>query len=243
MIAFVLLANALTTQARMIATMRVLVLCSFVLAMHGALQVEKRHRLDRHAAGAGRTHPVHRIFSDPNDLGLYFVSVLPMAFYLSKRGGLLGLAKLFWLAGAALLLYGVYLTNSRGALLAVALMAGVWLWLRRGLVIAALFGGIGLAAMMALPSRLQELDASEESAAGRVDAWYEGLQMFQEQPVFGVGAGNFTEPSLSDRAQFIRAGARRDRFRRYTIWFAFVGYGFWMMFRCSAIGPNCTATI
>ena len=236
--AFVLLANALTTQARMIATMRVLVLCSFVLATHGAYQVENGIGwTGMPLVQDGRIQYIG-IFSDPNDLGLYFVSVLPMAFYLSKRGGLFGLAKLFWLAGAALLLYGVYLTNSRGALLAVALMVGVWLWLRRGLVIAALVGGVGLAAMMALPSRLQELDASEESAAGRVDAWYEGLQMFQEHPVFGVGAGNFTEHHyLTAHNSFVLALAETG-FVGYTIWFAFVGYGFWMMFRLQRYRPE-----
>lgn len=231
-IAFVLLANAVTTQARMIATMQVLVLCSLVLALHGAFQVEK---------GIGWTGmPLVQddgriqyigIFSDPNDLGLLFVSVLPMALYLCKRGGSFGLARLFWLAGAGLLLYGVYLTNSRGAMLAVALMLGAWLWLRRGLLVAGLVGSMALAGMMTLPSRLQELDASEESAAGRVDAWYEGLQMFREHPLFGVGAGNFTDHNyLTAHNSFVLALAETG-FVGYTVWLAFIGYGFWMMFR------------
>jgi len=169
------------------------------------------------------------VFSDPNDLGLLFVSVLPMAFFLSTRGGMLGLARLFWLAAAALLLYGIYLTNSRGALLAVAFLVGFWLWLRRGMVTALVVGGAGLTAMTLLPSRLQELDASESSAAGRIDAWYEGLQMFISQPLFGVGAGNFTEHNyLTAHNSFVLALAETG-FVGFTFWLAFVAYGFRMM--------------
>jgi hypothetical protein len=35
------------------------------------------------------------IFNDPNDLALLFVMVLPMALYLSSRGGWFGLKRLF----------------------------------------------------------------------------------------------------------------------------------------------------
>ena len=227
---FVLLSHAATTQRRVEAAMVTIVLCACLLAVHGVEQVE---------TGIGWTGmPLVQddgriqyvgVFSDPNDLGLLFVSVLPMAFFLSTRGGMLGLARLFWLAAAALLLYGIYLTNSRGALLAVAFLVGFWLWLRRGMVTALVVGGAGLTAMTLLPSRLQELDASESSAAGRIDAWYEGLQMFISQPLFGVGAGNFTEHNyLTAHNSFVLALAETG-FIGFTFWLAFVAYGFRMM--------------
>jgi O-antigen ligase len=170
------------------------------------------------------------IFSDPNDLGLLFVATLPMAMYLSGRGGMLGLARLFWLAIAGLLVYGIYLTNSRGAMLAVGAIIGVWLWLRRGLVIAAVVCGAGLAGMMMLPTRLQELDAGEESAAGRIDAWYVGIHLFTSQPLFGVGAGQFTEHNyLTAHNSFVLALAETG-FIGFTIWLGFVVYCFRMMF-------------
>ncbi len=170
------------------------------------------------------------IFSDPNDLGLLFVAAVPMAVYLSSRGGFMGLARIVWLSLAGLLVYGVYLTNSRGAMLAVAAIVGVWLWLRRGLVTAALIGGIGLGAVMMLPTRLQELDAGEESAAGRVDAWYVGIHLFASQPLLGVGAGQFTEHNyLTAHNSFVLALAETG-FIGFTIWLGFVMYCFRMMF-------------
>jgi O-antigen ligase len=236
--AFVILANATTTQKRVVVAMAVFVLSATVLALHG---------VEQKANGIGWTGmPLVQdgriqyvgIFSDPNDLGLLFVMTLPMAIYLSSRGGLLGLARLFWLALAALLLYAIYLTDSRGAMLAVAAVLGVWLWLRRGLVIAAIVGGAGLGLMMMLPSRLQELDAGEESAAGRIDAWYEGIQMFMSQPVFGVGAGNFTEHNyLTAHNSFVLALAETG-FVGFAIWLAFVMYGFRMMFAIVRYHPT-----
>ncbi|MEO7433116.1 MAG: O-antigen ligase family protein [Dokdonella sp.] len=237
-IAFVLLANALTTPRRMIVTMQVFVLCSCVLALHGVLQVQNGIGWTGMplVQDDGRIQYVG-IFSDPNDLGLLFVAVLPMAFHLARRGGMLGLVRLTWLAAAALLLYGVYLTNSRGALLAVASMIGVWLWLRRGVITAMVVGGGGLALMQMLPSRLQDLDAAEESAAGRIDAWYEGLQMFQSQPLFGVGAHNFTEHNyLTAHNSFVLVLAETG-IVGYTVWLAFVGYGFRMMLALCRYAP------
>jgi O-antigen ligase len=228
--AFVLLSNASWTQRRVLIVMAVMTLCACVLAAHSVQQA---------TTGMGWTETPPQedgriqyigIFSDPNDIGLLFVSVLPMAFYLSSRGGLLGLLRLFWLAAAALLLYGVYLTSSRGALLAVVFMAGVFVWLRRGMVTAALIGVGALGGISLLPSRLQEIDASESSAAGRVDAWYEGLQMFQSQPIFGVGAGNFADYNeLTAHNSFVLVLAETG-IVGFTVWMAFVGYCFWMMY-------------
>jgi putative inorganic carbon (HCO3(-)) transporter len=125
-------------------------------------------------------------------------------------------------------------------MLAVAFMGGVWLWLRRGLIVALVLGGSGLAVLQMLPSRLQELDAGEESAAGRVEAWYEGLQMFQGQPLFGVGAGNFTEHNyLTAHNSFVLVLAETG-FIGYIIWLAFVGYCFRMMYLLCRYAPALT---
>ena len=226
--AFVLLANAITSTRRVIVVMATFVVCSSVLAIHG---IEQAH------TGIGWTGvPLIQdgriqyvgIFNDPNDLGLLFVLTLPMAVYLSSRGGWFGLNRLFWLALGALLLCGIYLTASRGAMLAVALIVGVYLWRSRGMVIAFLVGSAGLAGMMMISARLQDLSPDEASANGRVDAWYEGFQMFITHPLFGVGAGNFTEyNSLTAHNSLVLVLAETG-FIGFTLWLGFIGYCFWM---------------
>jgi putative inorganic carbon (HCO3(-)) transporter len=227
-VAFVLLANATTTTRRVNIVMSTFVLCAVVLAVHGIEQAQT-------GVGwtgvpliqDGRIHYVG-IFNDPNDLGLLFVLTLPMAVYLSSGGGWFGIKRMFWLASAALLLYGIYLTDSRGAMLAVALILGVYLWRRRGLVTAALLGSAVLVGMLLLPSRLQDLSPGEESASGRVDAWYEGFQMFISHPLFGVGAGNFTDYNfLTAHNSFVLVLAETGFFG-FILWLGFVGYCFGM---------------
>jgi len=226
-IAFFVFAAACNTQQRVKIAMAVFVLCSVVLAVHGIGQARD---------GVGWTGvPISEdgriqyvgIFNDPNDLGLLFATTIPMAAFLSTLGGLM--MRLFWLTCAGLLCYGTYLTNSRGALLAVLIVAGVYVWYRRGFITAGTLGVVGLACMKLLSSRMQELDAEEESASGRVNAWYEGLHMFLSHPVFGVGAGNFTEYNdLTAHNSFVLVLAETG-FIGYMLWLAFVGYGFWMM--------------
>ena len=229
--AFVLVAHAITSHRRARIVMATLVLCTLVPAIHG---------IDQKAKGIGWTGvgliqedgriQYLGIFNDPNDLGMLFVIALPMALLLSRGGGLMGLRRLFWLAAAGTILYAIYLTNSRGALLATAALVVIQLWRRRGFVVASLVGVFGLAGLMMLPSRLSQLDVEEASAYGRVDAWYEGLQMFAANPVFGIGANQFSDfHHLTAHNSFVLVLAETG-ITGFTIWVAFLAYCFRMIF-------------
>ena len=226
--AYFVLASACHTQRRACVTMGVFVACAAILALHGVEQAHTGTGWTGIPLSEGGRIQYVGIFNDPNDLGLLFAATLPMAVFLGRRGA--GAMRSVWLAAAVLLLYGTYLTNSRGAMLAVLMVAGCYLWYRKGVAVAGVLGVAGLAVMKLLSSRMSELDAGEESAAGRVDAWYEGLQMFREHPLFGVGAGNFTEHNyLTAHNSFVLALAETG-FVGYTLWLAFVGYCFIMMY-------------
>lgn len=230
-VSFILLANAIDTQRKTHGVMALFVLCALVLAAHGAGQA---------ANGIGWTGaPLVNdgriqylgIFSDPNDLGMLFVMCVPMAFHLSARGGLMGLRRLFWLGACMFLLYGIYLTHSRGALLAVMVMLAVYIWFRRGRVLAIGLGLVSVLGLQFMPSRMGDIEVGEESAMGRVEAWYEGLQMLASNPVFGVGTGNFVEHHyLTAHNSFVLVMAENGLVG-FAIWLAFVGYCFLMMYR------------
>lgn len=228
LIVTVLFAQACHSPRNCIRVMVVVCLCAVVMTIHGIEQVE----LGQGWTGMptvqdGRIQYVG-IFSDPNDLAMVFVMAIPMALLMSGRGGFLGLRRLFWWGVAVLLLYGVYLTDSRGAFLAVMAMAAVWLWLRRGLVVAGTMAAAGMAVLMMLPTRMQELDAGESSAYGRIETWYDGIQMFVANPVFGVGVGNFTDHTwLTAHNSFVLVLAETG-IVGYTVWLALVGYCFLM---------------
>ncbi|MEO6925810.1 MAG: O-antigen ligase family protein [Rhodanobacter sp.] len=226
-IAFFVLAASCNSQRRVVIAMTVFVMCAVVLALHSVEQASTGIGWTGMTIGESDRVRYVGIFNDPNDLGLLFAATFPFAFYLSARAGFL--LRIVWLAAAALLLYGIYLTNSRGALLATLVVAGVYVWRRRGPVTAAVLGVAGLAVMRLLSSRMDELSVDESSALGRVDAWYAGLHMFFSDPFFGVGAGNFTEYNdLTAHNSWILVLAETG-FLGYVLWLAFVGYTFWMM--------------
>jgi putative inorganic carbon (HCO3(-)) transporter len=229
-LAFVVLANAADSPRRVRIIMGMFTVCATVLALHGIEQSQ----LGVGWTGIGMSQETRiqyvGIFNDPNDLGLLFVMCLPMAVYLAMRGGLFGFAKLFWLAASGILLYGIYLTDSRGTLLATLVVLGIYVWWRRGVITAGVLGAIALVGLMALPSsRMQELDVSEASAAGRVDSWYEGMQMFRQNPVLGVGADMYTDINpLTAHNSFVLVLAETGIIG-FALWIAFIGYCFRMM--------------
>jgi O-antigen ligase len=137
---------------------------------------------------------------DPNVWGRNLVLLLPLTLLLSRSGGRRGL---LGAGGAAALACGVYLSGSRGALLAAAVALVVWIPLgtarpRRAMLLLALCALAALA-VPGVGSRLLTLadapDAvgggGDPSLAGRVTVLEHAVAMAVDHPVLGVGAGNF----------------------------------------------------
>lgn len=128
-------------------------------------------------------------FADPNDLGMLFVLVIPMLLHrVVESKGIVSMLLLL------LLLKAVLLTNSRGTMLAVLVSVMAYFLMRtknsKGVIVGAI-----IAVVLAIlgPSRMSDMSAGEESAHGRLEAWYEGFLMLQSHPAFGVGMGGFTD--------------------------------------------------
>lgn len=225
-VAFLLFSQAAMLLRNLRWLMVTFVLCAVVLSLHGIQQTQTGMGWTGVELSQGTRIQYVGIFNDPNDLGMLFVMCLPMAMLLARRGGL---RRLFWWSGAGVLLYGIYLTDSRGTLLALALLVGFFVWRHWGLIAAGLFGSVGLVGLFMLPSRLSQLDVEEASAAGRVDAWYEGMQMFISSPIFGIGAGSFDEHhQMVAHNSYVHVLAETG-YVGFTLWLAFIGYGFAMM--------------
>ncbi|HEY1589813.1 MAG TPA: O-antigen polymerase, partial [Rhodanobacter sp.] len=98
-VAFFVLAACCTSQHRVVVAMAVFVLCAVVLALHGVEQADTGVGWTGIPIGEDGRIQYVGIFNDPNDLGLLFAATLPMAVFLSRRGGFFG--RVFWLAAAA----------------------------------------------------------------------------------------------------------------------------------------------
>jgi O-antigen ligase len=129
------------------------------------------------------------IFGDPNDLGQLFVIGIGFAFCLLAADQSLPMILLL-LGSVGWLCYGAILTNSRGALLATLTLFALEGSRRYGRIAVAIAAVLAVPALLAV-TRLSQLSAGEESATGRLDAWYQGIQLLREHPLFGVGFGFF----------------------------------------------------
>jgi len=199
------------------------VLCGCTIVLHGHLQLA-------HGIGPltgvlpreGRTYYVG-IFNDPNDLGQLLVVAIGFCLYLVESGTA-RIGRLLLVLALAWLCYGVYLTDSRGAMLAIVGVLAIVAARRYGRVVMLITAALAVPALFAA-TRLSKLSASEESASMRVDAWYEGLQMLRSHPLRGVGYGNFADQNAGLTAHNILILPMAELgLVGYAIWFAFVLY-------------------
>ncbi len=189
---FIMLSMTANSLSRVRLVLDVIAFCAFVIALHS---------IEQWATGYGwtglqiRPHDgrVHYlgIFNDPNDLGSLLVTVVPvMIQWLGREKA--GAVRVVYFVMMLAVLFAIYLTDSRGALLAV----GVVLFLETGKRYGVAKGAIAAMALVVVAvghTRFSEIDVNEASAAGRIDAWFQGFEMFKSNPLLGVGYHNFTE--------------------------------------------------
>lgn len=127
---------------------------------------------------------------DPNDLAVGMVVALGLiagAWRPSRQ-----LPHVLLAAAAGALVYGIYLTRSRGGALALVIVAWRFAARRVGpvpaLVVLLALGAAVVAQDFGGRALSTELD---ESASERIVAWTEGFEMLKMQPVLGVGYGRF----------------------------------------------------
>lgn len=133
------------------------------------------------------------IFGDPNDLCLILVVGTMFGLYgLGDRR--LGTLRYAWLGPLGLFLFALAMTKSRGGFLALlggvmALFLARFGW-RKALPLAAMV----LPAMLALfAGRQTNISTNDDTAQGRIHLWSEGLRLFRQSPVFGIGKGFYAD--------------------------------------------------
>lgn len=127
--------------------------------------------------------------NDPNDLAQFFVALIPMLFFFWRKGSAITNLLFVYVPGFALF-YGMFLTHSRGGM--VAMMACVVVAGRKkvGIVPSMIVG-----ALIFVGLTLSGFSGGRDVGAGddRMEAWSMGLTLIRSHPVFGVGYKRFTE--------------------------------------------------
>ncbi len=129
--------------------------------------------------------------NDPNDFGQLIACLIPLMFiFWRAKKALRNFA--FVILPAGILLWGAFLTHSRGALVALTAVAVVAARRRIGTLPALLIAGVLFVAAMALHftgGRAISTSAGEDRTA----LWGESLQLLKSHPLFGVGYGQLPD--------------------------------------------------
>jgi O-antigen ligase len=132
--------------------------------------------------------------ADPNYFAATLLLPLSLALhgYLTPRGWLV---RLGWLSVAAALGFGILVTGSRGALVAVVVMILFYMYTRQAsrlmtIPFVAIFVALSLLMPAAFFTRLQT--TAETGGAGRTVVWQGGLVAFKRYGLVGAGLNNFT---------------------------------------------------
>lgn len=130
------------------------------------------------------------IFNDPNDMGQFLITAIPLAFAIPRR-----LMPIGWIGPAAvsyLLYQGYDATHSRGAGIGLAAFFAVVLLFLLPPRTARVMAGVYLLAALVLCAT-QGGRLLDESAHDRVVFWGYGNWAFKKNPLFGIGYGMFPE--------------------------------------------------
>jgi len=159
--------------------------------------------------------------NDPNDFGQLQVCLLPLMFvFWQPKKTFNNLA--FVILPCCVLLFGLYLTHSRGALVAITALLLFAGRRRIGIVPSiVLAGGLFLGAMALQFTGGRDISAT--AGEDRTALWGQGMEVFRTHPLFGVGFGRlweYTDAYLTAHNSIIVCSAELGVF----------GFYFWALF-------------
>jgi O-antigen ligase len=205
---FALMMTTLTTPKRLAQLTWLIVIASGYIALRGLADYSRGVNLvegDRLAGAVGG------MFENPNDLALNLVTFMgPALFFaledrrLARRG--------FALALAGIMFAAIVFTKSRSGFIGLAAMGTVVacysLRRRPGLIFAIIFAGLVVLPMVpqSVWDRMSTITDAEAEQTGsrsqRIQLMSQGLQVFANNPLTGVGAGqfrNYDGPEMIER--------------------------------------------
>jgi len=176
-------------------TLTFMALLTALLAVHSIIQAKKGVGFAGVGLTPGYTEVRVRWLGDwdgPNVFAVLFIVSIPLAmeWIFGRTRGIV--TRVSGAALFALFVAGIYLTDSRGAFIALGCVLVTYLLSRFGGKWGLIFAVLCLVVIAARPpSRVTNISSGESSAHERVYTWERGLALLREKPVFGVGRGQF----------------------------------------------------
>jgi hypothetical protein len=157
--------------------------------------------------------------NDPNDFAQVIVCLIPLMFIFWRKKKML-FNFVFVIVPVSALLFGAFLTHSRGAVVALLAVLVVAARRRIGTLFSLILAG-GLFVAASVLNFTGGRDISADAGASRVSLWGAGLQLLKMHPLFGVGFANMAdEAGLTAHNSIVVCAAELGMF----------GLFFWSMF-------------
>ena len=189
---FLIVFAAVRTREQLLWVVGAFVIGAFLSGVYGLIVPPPAADIGR-LAGAG---------GDPNETAAAMVAGLSLATALAIALRGKPLARMAAGAAGVICMLALFLTSSRGGLiaLAVALIAAVFLGgRRRGTMLVAATGAILVTVFYfatIAPESVRERVIHPEGGTGRVDIWTVGWRMVRDNSIQGIGSGNFATSSI-----------------------------------------------
>jgi putative inorganic carbon (HCO3(-)) transporter len=204
---FMLMVNAITSPKRIERICWIIVLAfGYISALAWRDYVLGRNLYDGHRVGGA----AGGFFENPNDLALNIAAFLPLAVMYVKRPGP-AWKRLLCVAIVVLMLGALVFTQSRSGMIGVAAMVAVFLLVTRSITPVSVMAAV-IAGMVVLPSlpqsfwdRMASITDESKDETGSREArrvlLEQAFLIFLENPITGVGAGQFQNYGPPGRAE------------------------------------------
>jgi O-antigen ligase len=238
--------TAIRTRRDLMLVIGAIVFGAFVAATFGILQPPNPNLIEESSRASGTV-------GDPNELAAFLLVGLALAAGIALGKGRSPLLRLTAAVTVPLCAAGIFLSLSRGGLIALGVLliagtffAGRWRLAITAMLVAVVAGGVLYFTELApLPAREHVTTAG--GGTGRSDIWKLGLRMVRAHPVAGVGVGNFPvvspdyalQPGTLVRADLIFSAAPKVTHNTYLEVMSEMGLPGFLLFM-AAIG-SCLA--
>jgi putative inorganic carbon (HCO3(-)) transporter len=188
LVLYYLIVNLVNSEKRLYVYGVIIVASTLVLAVQGIVQYYAGVGLAGQTANFERRIQALGTFSDPNAFAMCLLVGLAwsaLAIGTSRRL----LSQGCFLISAVAMVYAIYLTNSRGGMVTLGVVAVLWLLRHKGWKKGIPAGALVLVLVFVLgPSRMSTISTHEPSARGHLELWNAGLQIWKSHPILGIGA-------------------------------------------------------
>ncbi len=198
---FIVMVNVIRTEKRLKRLLLLVLAASCIIS----LSALNDYRLDRLALHGRRIEGIiGGLLSNPNDLALHLVTMIPISVGLMLGSKPL-LKKALYFGCALLMIAGVVATFSRGGFVGLICVVGMILWgiVRKNRIlvfaILAIFA-VGFLAVVPGDYRTRLSTTKDNSAIARTDDLKRSIFLTYRNPLFGVGLGNYVFFSNTSKA-------------------------------------------